>query len=81
MDADQIRKMNATYDGSVNSEYANIGGNRKETFNIRRNRHYGFMVARGPIEDPKCEKCNNSIVGAGVIINGSRFHNSCFSSN
>ena len=81
MDADQIRKMDSEYTGSVNSEYNLIGGNRKETFNIRMNRNYGFMVARGPVEDPKCEKCNNSIVGAGVIINGRRFHNSCFSSN
>lgn len=71
--------MNAAYDGSVNSEYANIGGNRKEIFNIRTNRHYGFRVASGPINDPVCANpnCRKSITGPRLVYNGVVFHYGC----
>lgn len=78
MDADQIKQMNATYDGSVNSEYANIGGNRKETFNIRTNRHYGFRVG-GPVAEILCHNpnCRKIVIGSHLVINGAHFHNNC----
>jgi hypothetical protein len=71
--------MNATYDGSVNAEYANIGGNRKQTFNIRQNRNYGFTVARGPINDPICQNptCRKPIIGQRFNYNGAMFHYGC----
>lgn len=71
--------MNANYDGSVNAEYANIGGNRKETFNIRLNRHYGFRVASGPIADPICQNpnCGKPITGQRLNYNGAIFHYGC----
>jgi hypothetical protein len=80
MDADQIKKMNATYDGSVNSEYANIGGNRKQTFNIRRNRHYGFRVASGPTPTRLCcnPKCDKEIHCKSIIINGLIYQETCW---
>ncbi len=66
--------MDRNYDGSVNAEYANISGNRKETFNIRRNRNYGFRMAQGPLSDPVCSECNLPIMGAILVINGKKYH-------
>jgi hypothetical protein len=77
MDADQIKKMDQQYDGSVNSEYSLIGGNRKETFNIRTNRHYGFRVASGPVNDPMCAHCKSLISGHKFVYNGRVFHYDC----
>lgn len=79
MDADQIAKESASYDGSVNSEYSHIRGNRKETFNIRTNRHYGFRVASGPTHDPICQNpdCRKPITGQRLVYNGAPFHYGC----
>lgn len=76
---DQIKRMDQNYDGSINSEYANIGGNRKETFNIRTNRYYGFRVASGPIKDPICQNptCGKPITGQRLTYNGAPFHYGC----
>lgn len=79
MDADQIKKESAVYDGSVNAEYSHVKGNRKETFNIRQNRHYGFRVATGPITDPICQNptCRKPITGQRLSYNGAIFHYGC----
>lgn len=51
---------------------------RHEEMRIRNTRYGFFPVAKNPIMSPKCVKCQISIHGERVLVNGKLYHYECF---